>query len=134
MDARAPDKALRICNSGRILGGSQRGKLTASARIAYQVLADSFGRLQKAVHDFCINLPSGYNHRDGNCLLEYDQPIFLHLGSMLNKEQVGIEAIIQLPHDGVATTNISGKRYIDHWIEAGFERAPPIKNSGAGAA
>ena len=36
--------------------------------------------------------------------------------------------------DGVATTNISGKRYIDHWIEAGFERAPPIKNSGAGAA
>jgi len=30
--------------------------------------------------------------------------------------------------------NISGKRYIDHWIEAGFECATPIKNSGAGAA
>jgi hypothetical protein len=28
-----------------------------------------------------------------------------------------------LPHDGVATNNISGKRYIDHWIEAGFECA-----------
>jgi phage terminase large subunit len=34
----------------------------------------------------------------------------------------------------VATNNISGKRYIDHWIEAGFECAMPIKNSGAGAA
>jgi phage terminase large subunit len=29
---------------------------------------------------------------------------------------------------------ISGKRYVDHWIEAGFECATPIKNSGAGAA
>ena len=44
------------------------------------------------------------------------------------------DAVIHLPHDGVATNNISGKRYIDHWIEAGFECAPPIKNSGAGAA
>jgi phage terminase large subunit len=42
------------------------------------------------------------------------------------------DAIIHLPHDGVATNNISGKRYIDHWIEAGFECAPLIKNSGAG--
>jgi phage terminase large subunit len=25
-------------------------------------------------------------------------------------------------------------RYIDHWIEAGFECAPLIKNGGAGAA
>ena len=32
-------------------------------------------------------------------------------------------AVIYLPHDGVATNNISGKRYIDHWIEAGFECA-----------
>jgi phage terminase large subunit len=44
------------------------------------------------------------------------------------------DAVIHLPHDGVATNNISGKRYIDHWIEAGFECAPLIKNSGAGAA
>jgi phage terminase large subunit len=34
----------------------------------------------------------------------------------------------------VATNNITGKRYIDHWTEAGFECGPPIKNSGAGAA
>jgi phage terminase large subunit len=32
------------------------------------------------------------------------------------------------------TNNISAKRYIDHWIEAGFECGPPIKNTGAGAA
>ena len=44
------------------------------------------------------------------------------------------DAIIYLPHDGVARNNISGKRYIDHWVEAGFECASPIKNSGAGAA
>jgi hypothetical protein len=30
------------------------------------------------------------------------------------------DAIIYLPHDGVATNNITGKRYIDHWTEAGF--------------
>jgi phage terminase large subunit len=34
----------------------------------------------------------------------------------------------------VATNNITGKRYIDHWREAGFECEPPIKNTGAGAA
>ena len=44
------------------------------------------------------------------------------------------DAIIYLPYDGVAHNNISGKRYIDHWVEAGFECASPIKNSGAGAA
>ena len=40
------------------------------------------------------------------------------------------EAIICLPHDGVATNNISGKHYIDHWTEVGFECDTPIKNSG----
>jgi phage terminase large subunit len=39
-----------------------------------------------------------------------------------------------LPHDRVAHNNITGKRYIDHWREAGFECEPPIKNTGAGAA
>jgi phage terminase large subunit len=43
-------------------------------------------------------------------------------------------AVIYLPHEGVAHKSVSGKRYIDHWIEAGFECATPIKNSGAGAA
>jgi phage terminase large subunit len=44
------------------------------------------------------------------------------------------ETIICLPHYGVATNNITGKRYIDHWREAGFECETPIKNTGAGAA
>jgi hypothetical protein len=40
------------------------------------------------------------------------------------------DAVICLPHDGVATNNITGKRYIDHWREAGFECDMPIKNTG----
>jgi phage terminase large subunit len=44
------------------------------------------------------------------------------------------DAIICLPHDGVATNNISGKRYVDHWAEAGFETDTPIRNAGPGAA
>ena len=42
--------------------------------------------------------------------------------------------MIYLPHDGVATNNVTGKRYVDHWSDAGFDVATPIKNSGAGAA
>jgi hypothetical protein len=34
----------------------------------------------------------------------------------------------------VAHNNITGKRYVDHWREAGFECDTPIKNTGAGAA
>src|SRR5947208_14580917 len=44
------------------------------------------------------------------------------------------DVIIYLPHDGVATNNITGRRYFDHWTEAGFECGIPIKNTGAGAA
>jgi len=33
----------------------------------------------------------------------------------------------------VATNNITGKRYVDHWTDAGFECGTPIKNTGAGA-
>jgi phage terminase large subunit len=44
------------------------------------------------------------------------------------------DVVIHLPHDGVAHNNITGKRYVDHWREAGFECATPIRNTGAGAA
>jgi hypothetical protein len=49
---------------------------------------------------------------------------------------VGVDGkdFIYLPHDGVETNNTTGKRYIDHWTEAGFECETPIKNTGAGAA
>jgi phage terminase large subunit len=42
--------------------------------------------------------------------------------------------MVCLPHDGVATNNISGKRYVDHWREVGFECETPVRNTGAGAA
>ena len=43
-------------------------------------------------------------------------------------------AILHLPHDGVATNTITGKRYEDHLREAGFTVEPPVKNQGRGAA
>lgn len=39
-----------------------------------------------------------------------------------------------LPHDGINTNNITGKRYKDHLYEAGFEDVRVIPNQGAGAA
>jgi phage terminase large subunit len=44
------------------------------------------------------------------------------------------QAINYLPHDGVNENNITGKKYEDHWREAGFTVEPPIKNQGKGAA
>ena len=44
------------------------------------------------------------------------------------------DAICYLPHDGVNTNNITGKRYEDHLREAGFAVEPPVKNQGRGAA
>ncbi len=69
-------------------------------------------------------------------LLDYIEGIGQPLGYYANelRRRGWKNAVIYLPHDGVAHNNISGKRYIDHWVEAGFECAQPIKNSGAGAA
>lgn len=44
------------------------------------------------------------------------------------------KAEIILPHDGVNANNISGKRYEDHWREAGFKSVRVIPNQGSGAA
>lgn len=44
------------------------------------------------------------------------------------------DAILYLPHDGVAANNVTGKRYEDHLREAGFTVEPPVKNQGRGAA
>ena len=69
-------------------------------------------------------------------LLDYiegvGQPLACYAGEL--RRRGWKEAVICLPHDGVATNNITGKRYIDHWREAGFECETPIKNTGAGAA
>lgn len=40
---------------------------------------------------------------------------------------------IILPHDGANTNNVTSKRYVDHWREAGF-MARDIPNQGRGAA
>ncbi len=44
------------------------------------------------------------------------------------------KAINYLPHDGVESDKITGKRYEDHWRDAGFNVEPPVKNQGKGAA
>jgi phage terminase large subunit len=44
------------------------------------------------------------------------------------------KATNHLPHDGVNTNNITGKRYVDHWREAGFNCIEPAANAGTGAA
>lgn len=44
------------------------------------------------------------------------------------------DAVLYLPHDGVAANAITGKRYEDHLREAGFAVEPPVKNQGPGAA
>jgi phage terminase large subunit len=44
------------------------------------------------------------------------------------------KAINYLPHDGVNENNVTGKRYEDHWRDAGFTVEPPVKNQGRGAA
>jgi hypothetical protein len=43
-------------------------------------------------------------------------------------------AINYLPHDGVRSDAIIGKRYEDHWRDAGFKVEPSVKNQGSGAA
>ncbi|MGJ4906557.1 PBSX family phage terminase large subunit [Bradyrhizobium sp. HKCCYLS2033] len=43
-------------------------------------------------------------------------------------------AILYLPHDGLATNAVTGKRYADHLRDAGFAVEPPLKNQGTGAA
>ncbi len=44
------------------------------------------------------------------------------------------DAINYLPHDGARPDGTVGKRYEDHWREAGFKVEPSIKNQGPGAA
>lgn len=44
------------------------------------------------------------------------------------------DVVIRLPHDGVNENNVTGKRYADHFSEAGFQVPPPVPNQGRGAA
>jgi phage terminase large subunit len=44
------------------------------------------------------------------------------------------KAICVLPHDGINANAITGKRYVDHLRDAGFECDEPVPNQGRGAA
>lgn len=69
-------------------------------------------------------------------ILDYYESVGQVLASHVNwMRSRGYEkAINYLPHDGVNENNITGKKYEDHWREAGFTVEPPVKNQGKGAA
>lgn len=69
-------------------------------------------------------------------ILDYYESTGQVLGFHVNWMRSGgyEKAVNYLPHDGVNPDNIQGKRYEDHWREAGFNVEPPVKNQGKGAA
>ena len=69
-------------------------------------------------------------------ILDYYESVGQVLAFHVNwmRKQGYQDAINHLPHDGVNENNITGKKYEDHWREAGFTVEPPVKNQGRGAA
>ncbi len=69
-------------------------------------------------------------------VLNYYEAVGQVLGAHVNwmRSQKYEDALIYLPHDGVNENNVTGKKYEDHWRDAGFRVEPPIKNQGRGAA
>lgn len=69
-------------------------------------------------------------------VLDYYESIGQVLAYHVNwlRERGYEKAICQLPHDGVNDNNVTGKRYVDHLRDAGFDCPDPIKNQGKGAA
>ena len=59
------------------------------------------------------------------------QTLAVHVNWM--KENGFENALVILPHDGVEANNVTGKRYQDHWQDAGF-KVKVVKNQGRGAA
>jgi phage terminase large subunit len=69
-------------------------------------------------------------------ILDYYESVGQVLAFHVNwmRERGYQKAINTLPHDGVNENNIIGKKYADHWRDAGFTVEPPVKNQGKGAA
>lgn len=69
-------------------------------------------------------------------ILDYYEQVGQVLAFHVNwmRERGYEKAINYLPHDGVNENNITGKKYEDHWREAGFNVEPPVRNQGKGAA
>jgi phage terminase large subunit len=68
-------------------------------------------------------------------ILDYYESVGQVLAFHVNwmRERGYQKAINTLPHDGVNENNIFGKKYVDHWRDAGFSVEPPVKNQGRGA-
>lgn len=60
------------------------------------------------------------------------QPLGYYAAELRKRGWSGVTII--LPHDGVNANNVTGKRYEDHWRDAGFDVDPPVANQGSGAA
>lgn len=69
------------------------------------------------------------------CVVDYIEGVGQVLSYYVNelRRRGYSRAICYLPHDGVATNNITGKRYADHLSDAEFE-VFTVPNQGAGAA
>jgi len=69
------------------------------------------------------------------CVVDYIEGVGQTLSYYVNElRRRGYgSAICYLPHDGVATNNITGKRYADHLMDAEFD-VHTVPNQGAGAA
>jgi phage terminase large subunit len=69
-------------------------------------------------------------------ILDYYESVGQVLAFHVNwmRERGYEKAINYLPHDGVNENNVTGKKYADHWRDAGFAVEPPVKNQGRGAA
>ncbi|MCX5581479.1 PBSX family phage terminase large subunit [Kaistia terrae] len=70
-------------------------------------------------------------------VLDYIEGVGQVLGyyvSELRRRGYDETLMIRLPHDGVNENNITGKRYEDHFRDAGFNNVTVIKNLGRGAA
>jgi len=74
----------------------------------------------------------GYEIRVLDYIEGQSQVLAYYVNMLKKKGYEGCTCI--LPHDGVNTNNITGKRYSEHLSEAGFDVPEPIPNQGAGAA
>jgi phage terminase large subunit len=69
-------------------------------------------------------------------ILDYYESVGQVLAFHVNwmRERGYEKTINYLPHDGTRPDSIIGRRYEDHWRDAGFNVEPPVKNQGKGAA
>jgi hypothetical protein len=130
---------------------AERGTLAVCIREAQRTLAQSSKRLIESKitalglgHRFKVFIDKIETPGDGIIIfrgmqvrvLDYYESVGQVLAFHVNwlRSNGYAQAILHLPHDGVAANNITGKRYEDHLREAGFAVEPPVKNQGKGAA